>query len=209
MAAAVRASALLLAAFALPCAAQDAPAPTPYLTCSGCHGLQGEGNVDLKAPPLAGQSAAYVAQQLVKFKNGQRAYLETDEAGQAMKAIARTLENDEAMLNVAAFVSTMPRIEPSSAAAASATPGRAADGEKIFRACAGCHGDHAEGKAAANAPNLALLPGWYLVKTLRDFQSGARGVRPGDYEGHTMRVLVRLIPDDRALQDLVAYIDGL
>jgi hypothetical protein len=40
-------------------------------------------------------------------------------------------------------------------------------------------------------------------------EGGARGAHPDDYEGRTMRVLVRLIPDDQSLQDLVAYLDGL
>ena len=206
----MKASALWLAALALPCAAQDAPAPTPYLLCAGCHGPQGEGNVDLKAPPLAGQSAPYVARQLAKYRNGQRAYLETDETGQVMKAIAQTLENDEAMLNVADYISKMPRIEPApSASATPATPERAATGAKLFSACAGCHGEHGEGKAVANAPDLALLPPWYLTKALQDFRNGTRGAPVDDYEGRTMRVLVRLIPDDQSLQDLAAYIDGL
>lgn len=209
MAAAVKLNALWLAALALPCVAQDATAPTPYLLCAGCHGAHGEGNVDLKAPPLAGQSATYVARQLRKFKNGQRAYVETDETGQVMKAIAQTLENDEAMLNVADYVSTMPRVEPSLVAPGpSATPGRVTEGGALYGACAGCHGERGEGKAVANAPNLALLPGWYLTKALQDFQLGTRGMQPADHEGRTMRVLVRLIPDEQSLQDLVSYIDA-
>lgn len=204
-------AALLLAALALPCVAQDEAAQSPYLLCAGCHGPQGEGNADLKAPPLAGQSATYVARQLAKYKSGQRAYLETDESGQVMKAIAQTLENDEAMLNVADVVSNMPKIQPSSAVPPTtpAAPGRAAKGVKIFSACAGCHGEHGEGKAVANAPDIALLPGWYLNQALQAFRDGMRGAHPGDYEGRTMRVLVRLIPDDQSLHDLVAYIDGL
>jgi cytochrome c oxidase subunit II len=202
-------SAALLTALSFPCVAQDEPAASPYLLCAGCHGPQGEGNADLKAPPLAGQSAPYVARQLAKYKSGQRAYLETDESGQVMKAIAQTLENDEAMLKVADFVSKMPRTQDSSAApATSATPGSGAEGGKIFAACAGCHGEHGEGRALANAPDLALLPGWYLKQTIQVFRDGTRGAHPDDYEGRTMRVLVRLIPDDQALHDLVAYIDA-
>jgi len=198
-----------LAALSLPCVAQDTPTPTPYLVCSGCHGQQGEGNADLKAPPLAGQSATYVAQQLAKFKSGQRAYLETDEAGQAMRAISQTLESEELMLNVANFVSKLPRIDPVSPELATPLePDRVAEGRKIFSACAGCHGERGEGSAIANAPPLALLPTWYLTKALQDFRSGARGALLGDHEGRTMRALVRLIPDDEALLALVAYIDA-
>ena len=202
--------ALLLAGLARPCVAQDEPAPSPYLVCAGCHGPAGQGNADLKAPPLAGQSAAYVARQLAKYKSGQRAYLETDQPGQVMKAIAQTFEDDAAMLKIADIVSKMPRIERSSVAPATpATPGSVAEGGKIFGACAGCHGAHGEGKEVANAPALVLLPPWYVTKALQDFRGGARGAHPGDYEGRTMRVLVRVIPDDQSLQDVVAYVDGL
>jgi cytochrome c oxidase subunit 2 len=208
MAAAMRISALLLALIALPCVAQDATAPNPYLLCSGCHGAQGEGNPELKAPPLAGQSAKYVARQLAKYKHGQRAYLETDEAGQVMKAIASTLEDDAAMQNVAELISRMPRVT-APLVAAPPTPGRTEEGRKIYSACAGCHGEHGEGKDVANAPDLALLPAWYLTKELQDFRDGTRGAHPDDYEGRTMRILVRMIPDGQSLRDLVAYVDGL
>jgi hypothetical protein len=48
-----------------------------------------------------------------------------------------------------------------------------------------------------------------VTKALQDFRDGLRGAHPDDYEGRTMRMLVRVIPDDRSLQDLVAYLDGL
>jgi len=206
----MRISALLLALFAFPCVAQDSAAPNPYLLCSGCHGAQGEGNLDVKAPPLAGQSATYVARQLANYKHGQRAYRETDEAGQVMKAIAMTLQDDAATLNVADFISKMPRTAtPPPAPVGPTMPGRPGEGRRIYAACAGCHGSSGEGKADANAPNIALLPAWYLTKALQDFRDGARGSHPDDYEGRTMSRLVRMIRDDQALQDVVAYVDGL
>lgn len=199
-------AALLLTLVASRSVAQDDVPPSPYLLCAGCHGPQGEGNADLKAPPLAGQSATYVARQLAKFRGGQRAYVEADQAGQVMKGIAQTLQNDEAMLKVAEFVSKMPRVQASPTAT---LVDSRSDGRTIFAACAGCHGEHGEGNEVANAPNLAVLPDWYVQKSLQDFRSGARGAHPDDYEGRTMGVLVRLISDDQALQDLVRFIDAL
>lgn len=203
----VVAAVMLLIAFARPCVAQEA---SPYVACAGCHGLQGEGNAAVNAPPLAGQSADYLARQLIKFKNGQRGYLENDAPGQVMKAIAQTLQDEAAIRNVAEFISKMPPIEAAPAAASpAALPAQASASKKIFAACAGCHGVQGEGRIIANAPNLALLPSWYLTKSLQDFRSGARGTPPGDHEGRTMRALVRLIPDDQAVQDIATYIDAL
>lgn len=191
-----------------PCLAQESP--PQYLVCSGCHGANGEGNQDLKAPPLAGQSADYLARQLTKFKNGQRAYLPKDEPGQVMKAIAQTLEGDAAIRSVAEYISRMPRIEAAGAVPPAQSPvARSAAAARVFTACVGCHGERGEGKAIASAPNLALLPSWYVTKALADFKTGARGAIPGDHEGRTMRALVRLIPDDQALQDVAEYIDTL
>jgi cytochrome c553 len=40
--------------------------------CVSCHGAQGEGNVEQKAPRLRGQHDWYVVTQLQNFKNGTR-----------------------------------------------------------------------------------------------------------------------------------------
>lgn len=41
-------------------------------------------------------------------------------------------------------------------------------------ACASCHGELGEGRAAAGYPRLAGLPAYYIVKQLRDYGSGVR-----------------------------------
>jgi cytochrome c553 len=41
-------------------------------SCSSCHGYDGVGNGDSRVPRLAGQSSAYLAQQLEDYANGQR-----------------------------------------------------------------------------------------------------------------------------------------
>jgi cytochrome c oxidase subunit II len=202
---AARMTGILLLASNLPCLAQDST-PAPYLVCAGCHGARGEGNAAVNAPPLAGQSAEYLARQLTKFRNGQRAYLQSDAAGQVMKAVAQSLHDDAAIQSVAKIIAMMP---PGQATAAAAPPPRNKQVTEIFTACASCHGARGEGRADARAPNLAQLPAWYLTKALQDFRSGARGTMPGDLEGHTMRTLVRLIPDDQALRELAAYVDAL
>lgn len=41
-------------------------------TCANCHGTQGRGIPQGELPPLAGASAAYIAEQLHAFRSGTR-----------------------------------------------------------------------------------------------------------------------------------------
>ena len=50
---------------------------TAYVTCTACHGAQGEGNKSLNAPKIAGLPDWYVARQLKSFKKGIRCLLYT------------------------------------------------------------------------------------------------------------------------------------
>ena len=45
---------------------------TSYAVCGACHGPTGQGNPQLKAPPLAGQADLYLVSQMKKFKTGIR-----------------------------------------------------------------------------------------------------------------------------------------
>ncbi|MCM8529403.1 MAG: c-type cytochrome [Lentisphaeraceae bacterium] len=77
-----------------------------YALCAACHGPGGRGNINpgLPAPRIAGQSDFYVFEQLKGFKEGHRDG-DTPSAIQ-MKGMAKTLENDEAIKNIAAYIRT-------------------------------------------------------------------------------------------------------
>ena len=45
------------------------PGEAKYSTCIACHGMKGEGSV---GPALQGQTADYIKQRLVAYKNGER-----------------------------------------------------------------------------------------------------------------------------------------
>ena len=45
------------------------PGEAKYGTCIACHGMKGEGSV---GPALQGQTADYIKQRLVAYKNGER-----------------------------------------------------------------------------------------------------------------------------------------
>jgi cytochrome c oxidase subunit 2 len=59
-----------------------------------------------------------------------------------------------------------------------------------------------------NAPNLTAQSSPYLLRQLRHFASEVRG-GVADFYGWQMNGRAKALPDDRALRDVVAYIDQL
>lgn len=81
---------------------------TPFhAVCSSCHGEDGQGNDDLKAPRLAGVDDWYLATQLRKFKAGVRGNSPKDIQGRLMRPMARGLASEEAIRNVVAYIGTL------------------------------------------------------------------------------------------------------
>jgi len=78
-----------------------------FATCSACHGDNGAGNPDLKAPRIAGVDDWYLATELRKFKSGVRGANPKDREGRLMRPMARTLADDDAVRNVVAYVETL------------------------------------------------------------------------------------------------------
>jgi len=78
-----------------------------FATCSACHGDNGAGNPDLKAPRIAGVDDWYLAAELRKFKSGVRGTNPKDREGRLMRPMARTLADDDAVRNVVAYVETL------------------------------------------------------------------------------------------------------
>ena len=79
-----------------------------FVRCSACHGLKGEGNQPLNAPPLAGLDDWYVERQLRKFRAGVRGKAAGDLVGPAMQAMSLTLQPGE-IATIAAYVHSLPR----------------------------------------------------------------------------------------------------
>ena len=62
-----------------------------------------------------------------------------------------------------------------------------------------------------SGPKLAGQQGIYLLKQLQNFQSGARGMSPGDAKGRQMAAMAKgpALSSAAALENLVAYIESL
>lgn len=78
-----------------------------FATCAACHGQNGAGNKDLKAPQLAGMDDWYLATELRKFRSGVRGTSPLDQEGHLMRPMALTLPNEDAIRNVIAYIHTL------------------------------------------------------------------------------------------------------
>ncbi len=78
-----------------------------YVPCVACHGINGEGNPALNAPPLAGMSDWYQLSSLQKFKAGVRGTNPKDPSGMLMRPMSLTLADDQAIRDVVAYITTL------------------------------------------------------------------------------------------------------
>ncbi len=185
-------------------AADPAAGATQYAVCMACHGPGGEGNPALNAPRLAGQNALYIRRQLHNFRNGLRGTHEKDSYGAQMRAFAAMLPDDTAIRDVAAYVESLPGHAPQAT-----VTGDVKRGKSLYTTCAACHGVNGQGIWALNAPRLAGAYDWYLVRQLQNFQQRIRGAHRQDFYGWQMGVMADILADDRAINDLVSYINTL
>jgi cytochrome c oxidase subunit 2 len=175
-----------------------------YAVCAACHGPQGQGQQVLNAPKIAGLGAWYVERQLNYFKNGVRGTAEGDTYGATMAPMMATVPDENAIRNLAAYIESLPAsdVEPT-------VIGNVARGERLFMTCAGCHGPDGSGIWSMNAPRLAGTSDWYLVTQLKHFQDRIRGTHAADTYGEQMGLMADILPDDQAINDVVAYINTL
>jgi cytochrome c oxidase subunit 2 len=78
-----------------------------YQTCVACHGADAMGSKALSAPRLAGQQDWYLARQLANYRNGSRGSAQGDQPGALMRASVAMLKDDEAVLDVVAYIHSL------------------------------------------------------------------------------------------------------
>jgi cytochrome c oxidase subunit 2 len=158
----------------------------------------------MNAPKLAGHHPWYLKRQLVNYKQGVRGTHEKDTHGKVMAPMAATLADEKAIDNVVAYIASLPDKR-----AASTIRGDARAGRDRYVSCGGCHGADGRGALATNAPRLQGMSDWYMATQLRNFRTGIRGGHPKDLHGSQMALFAELLRDDRAIADVLAYIDSL
>ena len=173
-----------------------------YAVCAACHGANGMGNKALNAPKIAGQEPWYLERQLKNFKAGVRGAHPKDPYGMQMRPMALTLANDQAVSDMAAFLSSMPVSKSSE----STVKGDATAGKASYMICQTCHGPKGGGNKALNSPKLTGLQDWYIVRQLKNFKAGIRGTKSGDLFGMQMRPMAMTLANDEAINNVAAYI---
>lgn len=175
-----------------------------YAVCAACHGQQGEGNQALNAPRLAGQAPWYLRRQIEAFQQGLRGTKPGDTYGMQMRPMAMSVTDPTTLDNLIAYMQTLPA-EP----APTTVQGDAAAGKTAFAVCASCHGQKGEGLEQMGGPHLAGQNDWYLVRQIKNFQQGLRGYDPKDVFGNQMKPMAATLTSDKAIDDVVAYINSL
>ena len=176
-----------------------------YAVCAACHGAQAEGNPALHSPKLSGLGDWYLQRQLKNFKQGSRGTHDKDDFGKMMAPMAATLGDDKAIDNVSAYIGTLPDNPAPATVKGSANSGR----RLYVTTCGNCHGPSGKGIQAMHAPALKGMSDWYMVTQLKNFKQGVRGAHPQDMFGPQMALMSETLVNDRAINDLVAYINTL
>lgn len=158
--------------------------------CAGCHGENGK-PVDKNIPNIWGQQAGYIYLQLRDFKLGNR-------KSDIMQPITSGFERDD-MLAIAEYFAQKPWPDLGQPRAPKdvAQRAQAADGSI---GCTGCHLDKFQGNSTV--PRLAGMGRDYLLQTMTDFRTRARGNNPGMSD-----LMIATSPEDLAA--LADYLAGL
>jgi cytochrome c oxidase subunit 2 len=185
-------------------AADPAAGQAAYAVCAACHGQQGEGNMAMNAPKLAGQEGWYIKRQLESYRNGRRGTAGGDGYGAQMRPMAMAVSDPVAVDNLTAYIDTLPIAD-----SPPTVTGDIAAGKNAYMVCAACHGQKAEGNESLAGPRLAGQNDWYLVRQIHNYRKGLRGYDPRDIYGNQMKPMATMLSSDQGINDVVAYINTL
>lgn len=170
--------------------------------CQQCHGSDGGGAPEYLAPSIAGLPQWYVGRELQKFHDGTRGTHFDDISGMRMRPMALWLKDEADIAAVAGYVAALPPVKPAPLLAG----GDAAAGAALYAPCIACHGPEGRGNEQLGAPPLTHASDWYLLTQLQHFKQGIRGSNPRDTQGALMVPMARLLPDEQAMKNVIAYI---
>jgi cytochrome c553 len=180
------AAVLALACFAaLPASAQTVKERLP--TCLGCHGENGQSQIE-GVPSLGAQQAFYVTVQLLMFREKMR-------VADPMNDMTKGLSDDD-LQNFAAIIAQLPAPQPASGPVDEARMQRAQVLVQQNR-CNFCHTPNFAGQQ--NVPRIAGQREDYLVKTMRGYKDNSRH----GYDGSMAEVMAPIA--DPQILDLAYY----
>ncbi|MGE4658590.1 MAG: c-type cytochrome [Gammaproteobacteria bacterium] len=176
-----------------------------FAVCAVCHGDNGEGNAALNSPRLSGMEIFYTVRQLQYFRDGLRAPDASDVYGTQMRAIAMTLEGDQVLQDLAAYIATL----ESPPAPATIVGADLAAGKASYALCQACHAPGGTGNEALNTNSLVGQHDWYVERQIFNYRDAVRGASPQDIFGAQMRPMVGTLTNDEAVTNVAAYIKSL
>lgn len=179
--------------------------------CLACHGLNGN-STNPEWPNLAGQNAAYIAEQLTAFRDGKRS--------STPNAMVMTTQSaglsDEDIADIAAYYAAQ------TPAGLEADPSYWKDGEALYRggdrereipACMACHGPVGRGNPAAGYPALRAQHSVYTVQQLSEYADGSRykDLTGGTHDTRNAHMMVTIAKSLTAedIRNLASYIQGM
>lgn len=162
------------------------------VACIACHNIDGKRGADGYYPRIAGKPAGYLANQLINFRDGRRAYPQ-------MIYMVDNL-SDTYLHELAGYFSALevayPAPEPLAVSATVAARGQTlvqhGDTAKNIPACVACHGSALTGVAPA-IPGLLGLPRDYLAAQFGAWRNGTRHAAAPDCMG---KIATQLSIDD-------------
>jgi len=171
----------------------DNPGFARTITCSACHGQNGNSRSDMM-PIIAGLDQAYFKRQIENYASGRRPSPEMEPYAKQIQFLG--------LDQIAAFFMAQKR-EPT---LIRVPPDRVPRGKILAAQCVICHGEDGKGDAARLIPGLAGQPPGYLAQQMLLFKQDTRD--PGDPLLAAKKALMRTIPDSQFV-DLAAFYSSL
>ena len=122
-----------------------------------------------------------------------------------MVGLAAALPDSQTIRNLSAYINSLPTQKTEQT-----LDGNQKNGKELYdHNCSVCHGDNGRGVWSVHAPKLAGMNDWYVARQLRHFRDKVRGAHPEDDLGHQMQLMVSVLADDAAINDVASYISSM
>jgi cytochrome c553 len=137
-----------------------------YAECQTCHRTDASGRASFNIPRLSGQHASVLIKQLMDIRSGLRV---NEDMREYMHDSDLTLQD---FADMAAYLQSL----PVSGKIGQGPPELVPRGQALYASdCAGCHGEHGEGRPELFFPMLASQHYGYLLRELDLILTGERG----------------------------------
>lgn len=184
-------------------------------TCAACHGVDGNSPIAMY-PRLAGQSEMYIADQIARFKSGER----SDGMAALMKPFADMLSAQDAR-DVGAWFATQKSgagVADDTVVASGPYEGlrfyevgqqlyRSGDADRGIPACMACHGPDGSGNPGPAYPHVGGQHASYTQQRLEIFRSGT-GAETGNNMFQVMANIATRLSEEE-IGALASYMEGL